>query len=172
VPGSLGRLSYGEVHERARGMAAHLETMGVAPGDRVAIVSPNAARFFISFFGVSGFGRVLVPVNFRLNAEEVDYIVHHSGARVLLVDPEQDAALKGVEVEHRIVLDGLQDVDLVAPVDGRVPAMPEISEDDTATINYTSGTTARPKGVQLTHRNLWSPRSTANRSSIASSVRG
>jgi fatty-acyl-CoA synthase len=155
VAGSLGRLTYGEVHDRARGMAAHLEEMGLAPGDRVAIVSPNSARFFISFFGVSGFGRVLVPVNFRLNAEEIGYIIEHSGARVLLVDPDQEATLKDVEVEHRIVLDGLHDEALFAPAGGRTPTMPDIAEGDTATINYTSGTTARPKGVQLTHRNLW-----------------
>ncbi|MBW8825751.1 MAG: AMP-binding protein [Acidobacteria bacterium] len=155
VVGSLGRLSYAEVHDRARGMAAHLEAMGLGRGERVAIVSPNSARFFISFFGVSGFGRVLVPVNFRLNADEVGYIVKHSGARLLLVDPEQEAALKDVEVEHRIVLNGLEDEQLFAPAAGREPAMPEIAEDDTATVNYTSGTTARPKGVQLTHRNLW-----------------
>lgn len=54
----------------------------------MAIVSPNAARFMISFYGVSGYGRVLVPVNYRLRADEISYIVEHSGATVLLVDPE------------------------------------------------------------------------------------
>src|SRR5688572_26671140 len=74
TPGSLGALTYADVHRRARGMAAALDRMGVAQGERVGIVSPNAARFLISLFGVSGFGRVLVPINFRLNAEEVGYI--------------------------------------------------------------------------------------------------
>ena len=77
-------------------MAIALDAMGVGPGERVAIVSPNSARFLISYFGVSGFGRVLVPINFRLNADEVAYIVEHSGATVLLVDPELDDALSGV----------------------------------------------------------------------------
>jgi acyl-CoA synthetase (AMP-forming)/AMP-acid ligase II len=158
TPGSLGSLSYAEVHRRARGMAAALDAMGVGHGERVAIVSPNAARFYISFFGVSGFGRVLVPANFRLNAEEIRYIVEHSGASVLLVDPEMDAALADVTAKHRIVLDGVQDADLFADPGAGADVDPqrwEPDEDATASINYTSGTTARPKGVQLTHRNVW-----------------
>ena len=70
----------------------------------MAIVSPNAARFLVSLFGVSVFGRVLVPVNFRLNAEEIRYIVEHSGSTVLLVDPELDEPLRDIPVKHRIVL--------------------------------------------------------------------
>src|SRR3984957_4953450 len=82
--GTLGTGTYGEMYDRARGMAPGFDAMGVGPGERVAIVSPNSARFLPSFFGVSGFGRVLVPINFRLNAEEVAYIVEHSGATALL----------------------------------------------------------------------------------------
>jgi fatty-acyl-CoA synthase len=154
TPGSFGTLTYHEVHRRARAMAAALDRMGVAQGERVAIVSPNAARFLISFFGVSGFGRVLVPANFRLNAEEIRYIVDHSGASVLLIDPELDQTLAGVTAKHRILLDGVQDAELFADVDAD-PQHWEPDEDATASINYTSGTTARPKGVQLTHRNCW-----------------
>jgi fatty-acyl-CoA synthase len=159
-PGSLGELTYHQVHRRAMGMAAALDRMGVGKGERVAIVSQNAARFLIAFYGVSGFGRVLVPVNFRLNAEEVAYIVDHSGASVLLVDPELDDALAGVTAKERILLDGSADADLFAELpdddddgDGTRPAPWEADEDATATINYTSGTTARPKGVELSHRN-------------------
>jgi acyl-CoA synthetase (AMP-forming)/AMP-acid ligase II len=157
TPGSFGSVSYGELHQRARGMAAALDDLGVAHGERVAIVSPNAARFVTAFYGVSGFGRVLVPVNFRLNAEEVGYIVEHSGATVLLLDPELEASLSGVQAKHRILLDGMGDADLFAPIaTGKEPRRwAEPDEDATASINYTSGTTARPKGVQLTHRNLW-----------------
>jgi acyl-CoA synthetase (AMP-forming)/AMP-acid ligase II len=154
TPGSFGSLTYHQVHRRARAMAAALDQMGVGQGERVAIVSPNAARFLISFFGVSGFGRVLVPANFRLNAEEISYIVEHSGASVLLVDPEMDAALADVTAKHRIVLDGVQDAELFADVDAD-PRHWDGDEAATASINYTSGTTARPKGVQLTHRNCW-----------------
>ena len=156
TPGSFGRLTYEEVHRRAKGMALALDKMGVDQGARVAIVSPNAARFLIAFFGVSGFGRVLVPINFRLNAEEIGYIVQHSGAEVLLVDPEQDAGIADVTAKHRIVLDGVQDAELFAPApEGVEPRRWEPDENATASINYTSGTTARPKGVQLTHRNCW-----------------
>ena len=88
TPGNFGRMTYGELEARALGMAAALDDLGVPVGGRVGIVSPNSARFLIAFFGVSGYGRVLVPINFRLNASEVGYIVEHSGTDVLLVDPE------------------------------------------------------------------------------------
>jgi acyl-CoA synthetase (AMP-forming)/AMP-acid ligase II len=122
----------------------------------VAIVSPNSGRFLVSFFGVSGFGRVLVPINFRLVSEEIRYIVAHSGARVLLYDPELEDQVDGIDVEHRFALDGQADAALFAPAGADVDPVPwDADEDATCSINYTSGTTARPKGVQLTHRNCW-----------------
>ena len=155
-PGALGTLTFRELEARARGMALALERMGVGHGERIAIVSPNSAKFAIALFGVSAYGRVLVPVNYRLNADEVRYVVEHSGATVLLVDPEVDPALAGVECKHRIVLDGVADADLFAPAaDHEQPAPWDADENATASINYTSGTTARPKGVQLTHRSIW-----------------
>ena len=149
---SLGDLTYAELGALARRQAAHLDDLGVGAGDRVAVVSHNSARLMGSFFGVAGYGRVLVPVNFRLRPDEVSYIVEHSGARVLYVDPELDKALSGVTAEHRFVLG--QDDHLYAP-EGAEPKPWEPDEAATATINYTSGTTARPKGVQITHRNIW-----------------
>jgi fatty-acyl-CoA synthase len=154
--GSLGTLSYRDLESRARGMALALDRMGVEHGDRVALVSPNAAKFLISYFGVSAYGRILVPVNYRLNAEEISYIVDHSGSSVLLVDPDSEDSLRGISAKHKIVLDGVADAELFAPAaDGEQPAAWADDEDATASINYTSGTTARPKGVQLTHRNCW-----------------
>jgi fatty-acyl-CoA synthase len=153
---SLGTLSYRDLESRARGMALALDRMGVDHGDRVAIVSPNATRFLISYFGVSAYGRILVPVNYRLNADEIGYIIDHSGASVLLVDPESEDSLRGISAKHKIVLDGVADAELfAAAADGAEPAPWAADEDATASINYTSGTTARPKGVQLTHRNCW-----------------
>ncbi len=149
---SLGDTTYAEMGELARRQAARLDELGIEVGERVAIVSHNSSRLLASFFGVAGSGRVLVPVNFRLSAEEVAYIVEHSGARVLLVDPEIDAALAGVTAEHRFVLG--DDEDLYAAA-GTEPRAWEPDENATACINYTSGTTARPKGVQITHRNIW-----------------
>ncbi|HUR78467.1 MAG TPA: AMP-binding protein [Acidimicrobiales bacterium] len=155
-PGALGTITYRELEARARGLALALERMGVDQGERVAIVSPNSAKFLITLFGTSAFGRVCVPVNFRLNAEEVSYIVEHSGATVLLIDPEVEPALAGVACKHRIVLDGVADAELFTPApDGAAPAAWDADESATASVNYTSGTTARPKGVQLTHRNIW-----------------
>ena len=154
--GSFGTLSYRDLESRARGMALALDRMGVDHGDRVAIVSPNAARFLISYFGVSAYGRILVPVNYRLNADEIGYIIDHSGSSVLLVDPESEDSLRGISAKHKIVLDGAADAELfAAAADDAEPAPWAADEDATASINYTSGTTARPKGVQLTHRNCW-----------------
>ncbi|MBO0731628.1 MAG: AMP-binding protein, partial [Acidimicrobiaceae bacterium] len=156
VPGSLGTLTYRQLDARARGMALALDQLGVGHGERVAIVSPNAARFQIGYFGVSAWGRVLVPINYRLNAEEIRYIVDHSGASVLLVDPESDEALAGVTAKYRIRLDGVEDAELFGEApEGAEPRPWEPDEDATVSINYTSGTTARPKGVELTHRNCW-----------------
>ena len=101
---SLGELTWHDVGRLARAQAAGLDALGVGPGERVAIVSHNSARLLTSFFGVSGYGRVLVPINFRLNADEVGYIVEHSGASVLLVDPELDESLAGVTAKHRFVI--------------------------------------------------------------------
>ncbi|HCB03663.1 MAG TPA: AMP-binding protein [Nocardioides sp.] len=149
---TLGDLTYAQLGALARRQAAHLDELGVGPGDRVAVVSHNSARLLTSFFGVSGYGRVLVPVNFRLRPDEVRYIVEHSGARVLYVDPELDESLRDVDAEFRYVLGN--DEELYEP-EGAVPMPWEPDESATATINYTSGTTARPKGVQITHRNIW-----------------
>ncbi|MCA9653438.1 MAG: AMP-binding protein [Myxococcales bacterium] len=150
---SWGAISYRELARRVRAFAAGLDALGIAPGERVAIVSPNSARFVAALYGTCGSGRILVPINFRLHAHEVEYIVSHSGARVLLVDPELEDSLREVPVEHRIVL-GAESDELLLRYD-REPAPVELHEDHVATLNYTSGTTARPKGVQLTHRSLW-----------------
>jgi acyl-CoA synthetase (AMP-forming)/AMP-acid ligase II len=108
----------------------------------------------VSFFGVSGFGRVLVTVNFRLTSDEIRYIVEHSGSTLLLHDPELAPVVADLDVKVRIELGAATDGDLflegVEPEPWTGP-----DEDATATINYTSGTTARPKGVQMTHRTLW-----------------
>ena len=158
VAPSWGRVTYGEMATRAKAMAAALDRLGVGPGERVAVVSHNAGRLLTAFFGVSGWGRVLVPVNFRLAAEEVRYIVEHSGATVLLVDPELDDALAGVTTTHRFVIGDESDAALFGTDGSLAGVEPEPwapDEDATAVINYTSGTTARPKGVQQTHRSLW-----------------
>ena len=157
---SWGEVTYGEMARRARHQAAWLDSLGVARGGRVAIVSHNSARMLTSFYGVSGFGRAYVPINFRLSAAEVRYIVEHSGSEVLLVDPELKRTLLddgGVTAATVRVIG--EDDEEIWGVGGSGDASPEpwaeADEMATATINYTSGTTARPKGVQQTHRATW-----------------
>jgi fatty-acyl-CoA synthase len=146
-------LTASRMAQTARAQAAALDRLGIGVGERVAVVSQNSARLLTSFFGVSGSGRVLVPVNFRLNAMEVEYIVEHSGASMVLIDPELDESLADITAKHRYVIGAESDEVLYDFDHEPVPWEPD--EDATGTINYTSGTTARPKGVQLTHRNLW-----------------
>jgi acyl-CoA synthetase (AMP-forming)/AMP-acid ligase II len=152
--GGLGSITYRTLAEMARSLAAALDDLGVPEDAKVAIISPNCARYLVSLFGVSAFGRILVPVNFRLNEEEIRYILEHSGATVALIDPELEATLRNVSIAHRFVLGRDTDAELFL----RKDASPKLHVDDetrTVSINYTSGTTARPKGVQISHRSAW-----------------
>jgi len=154
IPGALGRLTYGELLLRCDGMVDELTRVGVGSGDRVAIISPNAVKLLIALYAVTGSGRILVPINFRLGAEEAQYIVADSGAVLLLVDTELDERFSSVTASQRLVMDNEQDAALFAPADAE-KEWPGVAEDAIATINYTSGTTAAPKGVMLTHRSHW-----------------
>ncbi|QES47493.1 AMP-dependent synthetase [Streptomyces venezuelae] len=146
--------TYGRLGERVRAWQAGFDALGVREGERVAVVSHNSARLLELLFAVPMSGRICVPVNFRLKPEEIEYVVQQSGASVLLVDPELDSALSGVTARHRYVLGEQTEHELMRfGIEPRPWSHPD--EDATATINYTSGTTARPKGVRLTHRNIW-----------------
>jgi acyl-CoA synthetase (AMP-forming)/AMP-acid ligase II len=149
---SLGELTYRELAANARAQAARLDELGVPVGGRVAMISQNSARLLTSFFGVSGWGRILVPINFRLSRSEIQYIVGHSGADIVYADPALKDTLDSLDVTHKFTL-GEDDALYLREVEPREWTEPD--EAATATINYTSGTTARPKGVQLTHRNNW-----------------
>ena len=151
---SWGTLTYGQVADRTRALAAALDGLGIGWGERVAIVSHNAARLLVMMLGVSAYGRISVPINFRLNAAEVGYIVSHCGARLLLIDPELADELGDIDCEYKLFIGPESDEILFGntAADPR-PWVPD--EDATAAINYTSGTTARPKGVQMTHRSIW-----------------
>ncbi len=132
-------------------------------GELVAMVSQNAARLYTSFFGVSGWGRVFVPVNFRLAPAEVEYIVQHSGAEVVVLDPGLEHLREACSAAKHVFVAGVDDEEVWGwspasqdrPTHGAQPRAWEPDETATATINYTSGTTARPKGVEQTHRALW-----------------
>ena len=150
---SLGEVTFARMSELADAMGAGLDRLGVGFGARVAMISHNAGRLLTCFWGVSGNGRIFVPVNFRLKADEVAYIVDHCGAEVVLVDPELADSLGPMPGRRTFVLGPESDEALYDH--DRAPARWAPDEDATAVINYTSGTTARPKGVQQTHRSLW-----------------
>ncbi|MGH3939220.1 MAG: AMP-binding protein [Pseudonocardiaceae bacterium] len=151
---SVPTSTYRELGRRVRAWQAGLDALEVGEGERVVVVSHNSARLFELLHAIPAGGRICVPVNFRLHCDEVAYIVADSRASVLLVDPELDAALAGVRASHRFVL-GAETEQHVMRFDTEPRPWTSPDEDATATINYTSGTTARPKGVQLTHRNIW-----------------
>ncbi len=151
--GGLGAQTWSEVARQARAQAAKLDELGVGQGERVAMVSQNSSRLLTSFFGVAAHGRVFVPINFRLSKTEIAYIVDHCGATMLLVDPSLEDVTKDIPVDRYIVM-GSDSDDQLYKWDTE-PVVHEPDEDATAVINYTSGTTARPKGVQQTHRSLW-----------------
>jgi fatty-acyl-CoA synthase len=147
-----GTFTYARLLELARAQAAALDGLDVEHGARVGIVSHNAARMLVSFWGVPMWGRILVPINYRLNAKEIGFIVEHSGCDVLLVDPALRDVAAQTAATHTLVLG--DDDDQIYDF-GAEPAGWDRDETAIATINYTSGTTASPKGVQMTHRNLW-----------------
>jgi fatty-acyl-CoA synthase len=161
VDGSL-RLTYAEFFDRCDRWSAALQGLGVQPGDRVATIAPNTHAQLESFYAVPQIGAVLVPINYRLTAEDFVYIVNHSGATVVCVAREYLAAVDGVrdqmpDVRHFVAFEGEAAgwLDYEAAIAAAPPGFtrPEIGERDLLSINYTSGTTARPKGVMITHRN-------------------
>lgn len=152
--GAFGRITYRAFADMARSLAGALDDLDVPENARVAIISPNSTRFLAALFGVSTFGRILVPVNFRLNHDEIQYILEHSGSTVALIDPDLESLVRKIPVKHHLVLGQETDAQLFL----RQGVQPKYSVDDearTVSINYTSGTTARPKGVQLSHRSCW-----------------
>ena len=165
------RLTYAELQARVNRLSHALLALGVEPGDRVCILSPNSHFFLESFFATSQIGAVLVPLNYRLVAADHEYILNHAGVSVVLVDHEYTDIVDGIRanlttVRHFIVArdgsdtllgltpDGWQDWEtLIAGEPTSAPPAVARDENDLVSINYTSGTTARPKGVMLTHRN-------------------
>jgi fatty-acyl-CoA synthase len=161
VDGGL-RLSYEQFFDRCDRWSSALQGLGVRPGDRVATIAPNTHAQLESFYAVPQIGAVLVPVNYRLTPDDFVYIVNHSGASVVCADQDYLDAVDGVRdqmpgVRHFVAFGGARDgwLDYEAAIAAASPqfSRPEIAERDLLTINYTSGTTARPKGVMITHRN-------------------
>ncbi len=163
IDGDL-RLTYDQFFDRCDRWAAALQSMGVGKGDRVAYIAPNTHAQLESFYSVPQLGAVLVPINYRLTADDFAYIVGHSGAKVVCVHADYLEMVDQIRhqipsVEAFVALEGsrsgwLSYEDLVASTPAAV-LRPDIDERDLLTINYTSGTTSRPKGVMITHRNAY-----------------
>ena len=163
IDGEL-RLTYAEFFDRCDRWSAALQRLGVARGDRVAYVAPNTHAQLESFYAVPQIGAVLVPINFRLKPDEIAYILNHSGAKVVCAHADHLEAVDSVRnacpgVGRRVALEGARegwlDYESLLAAEPPVFEAVEVRESDLLTINYTSGTTSRPKGVMITHRNAW-----------------
>jgi fatty-acyl-CoA synthase len=167
VDGDL-RLTYEQFFSRCDRWSAVLQALGVQQGDRVAYVAPNTHAQLESFYAVPQIGAVLVPVNYRLTADDFVYLINHSGSKIVCAHSDYLDAISGIRsqlstVEALVALEsvgeegrqgwlGYEKLLSEAPADF---IQPDIRETDLLTINYTSGTTSKPKGVMITHRNAY-----------------
>ena len=159
------RLTYAQFFDRCDRWSAALERLGVAKGDRIAYIAPNTHAQLESFYAVPQVGAILVPLNYRLTPDDFVYIVEHSGATVICVHDDYLDAVDSVRdrmpgVRHFVALEdqrgqreGWLDYEALVATSSPRFTRPDVDENDVLTINYTSGTTARPKGVMITHRN-------------------
>jgi fatty-acyl-CoA synthase len=163
------RFTYAQFADRAARLGGALKKAGVKPGDRVAFLSMNCHRLLEAYYGVLEAGAVLLPLNVRLASHELTYILNDSGANVLFLEKEFINLVDSFRnelsaVESFFILDGASETDWLSPrgyEDLLAAASPcqtdimKIDEDAVAELFYTSGTSANPKGVMLTHRNVY-----------------
>ena len=163
VDGDL-RLTYEQFFERCDRWSNALRSLGVKQGDRVAYIAPNTHAMLESFYAVPQIGAVLVPLNYRLIADDFEYLINHSGARVVCAHSDYLDAVDSIRsqlpnVRSFVAIEGekagwLNYEALLAHASAETKLAP-VEETDLLTINYTSGTTSRPKGVMITHRNAY-----------------
>jgi long-chain acyl-CoA synthetase len=156
------RLTYAQLWGHAKQYAAVLREQGVGPGDKVALLLPNTPHFPLAYFGTLALGAVAVPVHALLKAEEIEYVLSDSGAKALvcaaplLGEGAKGAELAGVPV--LAVMDGgdatIARIDQLALAATPIETFVQREPDDTAVILYTSGTTGKPKGAEITHLNV------------------
>ena len=161
------RLTFAELEAMVGRTAAALDAAGLAKGDRLALLSHNCWEFAVLSFATARAGVVLVPVNFMLGADEVGYILEHSGARAFVVEdalvPTAEKALEvtanevtlrlAITTQGRTTADGWTDVTTWFDHEGTAPTV-EVGDDDPVRLMYTSGTESRPKGAMLSSRSL------------------
>jgi fatty-acyl-CoA synthase len=162
------RFTYEEFNERIDRLSAALLSLGIQKGDRVAFLSFNCHRLLEAYFGVPQIGAILLAMNIRLSPEELTHILNDASPRVLCFDPEFIPLVEAMRpnvtsVEHYISLRDIKPPwahaqtydECLAAVEPATIDYREIDENSVAELFYTSGTTAYPKGVMLTHRNLY-----------------
>ena len=164
VDGDL-RLTYEEFFQRCDRWSLALRELGVKQGERVAYIAPNTHAMLESFYAVPHIGAVLVPLNYRLIASDFEYLINHSGARVVCVHSDYLDAVDSIRstlpnVTSFVALEGarsgwLDYETLLEEARGEAELQSSLEETDLLTINYTSGTTSKPKGVMITHRNAY-----------------
>lgn len=163
VDGEL-RLTYEQFFDRCDRWSSALQAFGVKPGDRVAYIAPNTHAQLESYYAVPQIGAVIVPINYRLIADDFAYIINHSGARIVCAHSDYLEAVDSIRhklpnVKKFVALEGAQegwlDYETALATASTEFNHPAIDENDLISINYTSGTTARPKGVMITHRNAY-----------------
>ena len=151
-----GRLTYGDLIERAKQCAGGMQALGLGRGDPVGILLPNGADWLALFYGAALIGAVTVPVNTRFKAAEIDYCLRKSGCRAVF-HTERFLGNNYAEMIGRCSVDVSFDVSKEALRGEYAPA--PVHADDLLLIQFTSGTTAYPKGAMLTHdsmlRNAW-----------------
>jgi fatty-acyl-CoA synthase len=162
------RFTYSEFAERCDRLSSALLRLGVRPGERVAFLSFNCHRLLEAYYGVPQIGAILLPLNIRLSPEELAFILNDATPRLLFFDPELAPLVEAMRpklncIEHFITLRGGFPVwadttrydDLLAKARPREFDGEDLDDNSVAELFYTSGTTAHPKGVMLTHRNLY-----------------
>ena len=166
VDGEL-RLNYEEFFSRCDRWSSALLALGVRQSDRVAYIAPNTHAMLESFYAVPQIGAVLVPINYRLTADDFVYLVNHSGSRIVCAHSSYLDSIDNIRsqlpnVEAFVALEGAEQgrqgwLDYETLLREATAAFTRLAvmETDLLTINYTSGTTARPKGVMITHRNAY-----------------
>jgi fatty-acyl-CoA synthase len=163
VDGAL-RLTYAQFFERCDQWSAAMQRLGVTAGDRVAYIAPNTHAQLESFYAVPQIGAVLVPINYRLTADDFAFIIRHSGASVVCAHEDYLEAVDRIRdqvpgVRHFVALEGTRagwlDYEALLADARKEFARAQVDERGLLTINYTSGTTSRPKGVMITHRNAY-----------------